>query len=79
MAQYDFIIRKEHKLLRNIFEKEKLEQSENLKTSLYYQTFMKFVKVYILQEVAMNKDDEFTEIFDDDLRDFCESYYVGLF
>ena len=39
---------------------------------------MKFVKVYISQKVAMNKDDEFTEIFDDDLRDFCESYYVGI-
>ena len=36
MIYYDFIIRKEHKRLGNIFEKEELEQWKNLQTWTAY-------------------------------------------
>ena len=64
----------------DIFEKEELEQLKNLQTlSAYYQAILKFVKVYILLENTINKDDKFVEITDDDLKNFCEYYCADCF
>ena len=55
------------------FEQEESQLSENLKTlSSYYDAFQKFVKIYFLFENVWNKDNGFSEISDEDLKNFVK-------
>ena len=72
MSYVDFIIFKEHKFFRNIFLSEELatiDSLEDLKT--YHQTFVKFSKIVIFLQNALNTHEEFGDCFDKDFFNFC--------
>ena len=61
---FEFIIRKQHTYLLNIFEQEELGHTENLKTlTSFYDYFQKFDKIYIMLENFWNKTNGFDEHF----------------
>ena len=72
MSYVNFIIFREHKLLRNIFWSKELVTTDSLKDlKTYHQTFVKFLKfAYILQN-ALNTHEEFSDCFDEDLLYLC--------
>ena len=76
MSYGDFYIRYEHKFLRNIYSKEQLETTPQIKTfQEYYKIFQKFVKVCVsLQSVLVshvNFDD--SDDNDHELKDFLQN------
>ena len=86
MSYTDFLIRKEHKFLRNIYTQGDLLKSENLKDlESYYFAFKKFLNIIIFMKDALKDSVDFNNIIDDDLKKFlmtfCSDYFddiVGL-
>ena len=66
----DFIVRKEYKVLRNIFSKAELEKSENLKLLFNsdYDAFLKFLKTSVLSDNSFTKSSDLDQILDEDLK-----------
>ena len=80
MSYGDFFIRYEHKFLRNIYSKEQLKSSPEIKTlQECYKTFKKFIKICLsLQSVLVshvNFDD--SDDHDHELQDFLRNDYAG--
>ena len=69
----DFCIRKQHMFSRNIFSKQGLDKSKNLKNlKKYYDVLNAFFKKIVVQlENSINKYSTFDEIIDSNLIDFC--------
>ena len=79
----DFLIRKEHKFLRNIYTQGDLLKSENLKDlESYYFAFKKFLNIIIFMEAALKDSMDFNNIIDDDLKKFlmkiCSDYFGNI-
>ena len=76
MSFVDFIIFKEHKFLRNIFSSEEHATTDGLKDlKTYHQTFVKFLKIIVLQ-IALNTLVEFSDCFNEDLPNFCRDNWA---
>ena len=80
MSYGDFFIRYEHKFLRNIYSKEQLKSSPEIKTlQECYKTFKKFIKICLsLQSVLVshvNFDD--SDDHDHELQDFLRNDCAG--
>ena len=72
MSYVDFMIFREHKFLRNIFSSEEIAMTDSLKDlKTCHQTFVKFLKVIIILQNALNTHEEFSDCFDEDLLNFC--------
>ena len=80
MSYTDFLIRKEHKFLRNIYSQEDLLKSENLKgLESYYFAFKRILNIMIFMEDTLKNSMDFNNIIDDDLNmflmKFCSDYF----
>lgn len=72
MSCFDFFVRKEHKFIRNVLDKDDTKKSHALKSlSAYYEIFTKFLKVFILLGDSIKRLTNFDEMLEEDLRDFC--------
>ena len=62
MSYTDFYTRYEHKFLRDIYSKETLETSKELKSlESYYEVFDRFLTIVILLESAISNRGTFSE------------------
>ena len=76
MSYTDFYIRYEHKFLRNIYSKEELETSKELKSlKCYYEVFDRFLIIVILLESAFTNRETFSETSKEKLSNFIEEHY----
>ena len=72
MSYVNFIIFKEHKFLRKISSNKELIATDSLKDlKTYHQTFVKFLKIIIVLQNALNVHEEFSDCFDEDLLNCC--------
>ena len=72
MPYVDFIIFKEHKFFGNIFLSKELTTTDSLKDlRTYHQLFVKFLKIMIILQNALNTHEEFRDCFDEDLLNVC--------
>ena len=74
MSYADFVIFKEHKLLRSIFSNYELLKSDglrNLKT--FHGKFVKFWRIVVFLKNGFKTNNEFGECFNDDSLDFCKN------
>ena len=78
MSYTDFYIRYEHKFLRNIYSKEELEMSKELKSlGSYYEVFDRFFTIVILLESAITNRGTFSETSKEKLSNFIEEHCTG--
>ena len=72
MSYGDFIIEKEHKFLRNIFSKEELISSDEIKNiESFHENFSKFLQIVVYLQQSINT---MKECFYDELIDFCNEF-----
>ena len=72
MSYSDFVIAKEHKLLRNIFSEDELSSSDGLKTiRSYHENFSRFLKIVVYLQQSLNSIQEFADGIYDHLIQFC--------
>ena len=58
--------------MRNIFSSEELIMTESLKDlKTFHQIIVKFLKIVITLQNALNAHEEFSDSFDKDLLNFC--------
>ena len=58
--------------MRNISSNKELIATDSLKDlKTYHQTFVKFLKIIIVLQNALNVHEEFSDCFDKDLLNFC--------
>ena len=75
MSYGDFIIKKEHKFLRNIFSEEELMSSLAIKNlQSFHENFSKFIQVVIYLQNSINSIKDFSECFYDKLLKFCNEF-----
>ena len=68
MPYGDFIIKKEHKFLRNIFSEEELMSSPAIKNlQSFNENFSKFLQVVVYLQNSINSIKDFSECFYDEL------------
>ena len=75
-----FFIRYEHKFLRNLYSKEQLESSPEIKTLKgYYKTFKKFIKICVSLQSVLVSHVNFNDSDDHDheLQDFLQNNCAG--
>ena len=78
MYYIDFYIRYEHKFLRNIYLKEELETSKELKNlESYNLVFDRFLTIVILLESAITNWGTFSETNKEKLSNFIEEHCAG--
>ena len=71
MSYLDFLIRKEHAFIRNIFDESDLKKSRNIDTLENYQTAMEsYIHLIKIGEQVIKVVDSHEMIFDDKLREF---------
>ena len=76
MSYSDFVIFKEHKLLRNIFSEEELSKRTALKKiHTYHKNFSRSSKVAIYLQNNLNTIQEFSDCLYDELIKFCNEFY----
>ena len=72
MSYVNFIIFREHKFLRNIFSSKEPVTTDSLKDlKTYHQAFVKFLKIVIIFQNALNIHEKFSNCFDEDFLNFC--------
>ena len=75
MSYGDFIIKKEHKFLRNIFSKEELMSSDAIKNlQSFHGNFSKFLQVVVYLQNSIKLIKDFSECFHDELIKFCNEF-----
>ena len=79
MSYLDFLIRKEHSFIRNIFSKEELKKSKNISTLESYQSAMElFIHLVKIAENEIKNVDSYDIIYDEKLENFwketCPAY-----
>ena len=75
MSYGDFIIKKEHKFLRNIFSKEELMSSDAIKNlQSFHENFSKFLQVVVYLQNSIKLIEDFSECFHDELIKFCNGF-----
>ena len=75
MSYSDFLIRKEHKFLRNIYSFEDLQKSKNLKDlENYHVAFQKSLGVVIFMKYGLKNSITYDDIYHDDLKEFCQKH-----
>ena len=73
----DFMIRYEHKFLRNIYTVEQLQQSEHIKTlKNYYYIFEKYIQICIGLLALLNSGNR-NHFLNDSTEDFAEEKFQG--
>ena len=79
MSYTDFYIRYEHKFLRNIYSKEELEMSKELKSlGSCYEVFDRFLTIVILLESVITNWGTFSETSKEKLSNFMKNIAQGL-
>ena len=75
MSYGDFVIKKEHKFLRNIFSEEELMLSPAIKNlQSFHENFSKFLQVAVYLQNSINSIKDFLECFYDELLEFCNEF-----
>ena len=75
MSYGDFIIKKEHKFLRNIFSKKELMSSAAIKNlQSFHENFSKFLQVVVYLQNSINSIKDFSECFYDEIVEFCNEF-----
>ena len=75
MTYFYFIVKKEHRFLRNIYNKEELKTSrniENIKNN--YESFRRFIAISILMNEFSKRDSNIEYIDHDCIENFIENY-----
>ena len=76
MTYGDFLIKKEHMFLRNIFSKEELEKSAPLcNLESFHKHFMQFLEIVIFLEHAINSSLQFADCTFPSLNEFIEAHF----
>ena len=83
MSYLDFLIRKEHAFIRNIFDKKELQKSRYLKSlEDYHKAMCLYIKLVKVAETEIKNVDCYDLIYDDDLQKFlqdeCPAYEYDL-
>ena len=75
MSYGDFIIKKEHKFLRNVFSEKELMSSAAIKNlQSFHENFSKFLQVAVYLQNSINSIKDFSECFYDELVEFCNEF-----
>ena len=75
MSYGDFIIKNEHKFLKNIFSKEELMLSDAIKNlQSFHENFSKFLQVVVYLQNSIKLIKDFSECFHDKLIKFCNEF-----
>ena len=75
MPYGDFIIKKVHKFLRNIFSEEELMSSPAIKNlQSFHENFSTFLQVVVYLQNSINSIKDFSECFYDELLEFCNEF-----
>ena len=75
MSYGDFIVKKEHKFLRNIFSEKELMSSAAIKNlQSFHENFSKFLQVVVYLQNSINSIKDFLECFYDELVEFCNDF-----
>ena len=75
MSYCDFIIKKEHKFLRNIFCEKELMSSAAIKNlQSFHKIFSKFLQVVVYLQNSVNSIKDFSECFYDEPVEFCNEF-----
>ena len=80
MSYGNFFIRYEHKFLGNIYSKEQIESSPQIKTlKEYYKIFQKFIKICVSFQSVLISHVNFDDSDDNDheLKDFLQNNCAG--
>ena len=78
MSYTDFYVRYEHEFLRNIYSKEELEMSKELKSlGSCYEVFDRFLTIVILLESVITNWGTFSETSKEKLSNFIEEHCTG--
>ena len=83
MSDLDFLIRKEHAFIRNIFDKEELQKSRYLKARKdYHEAMCLYINLVKVAETDIKNVESYDLIYDDDLQEFlkenCPAYEYDL-
>ena len=76
MAYYDFIVKKEHHFLQNIFTEDKLKKSYSicdLKTYEYFERFIYVINCLIIKKKKYSIETKLEDIEDEEVIDFMEN------
>ena len=75
MSYGNFILKKEHNFLRNIFSKEELMSSDAIKNlQSFHENFSKFLQVAVYLQNSINSIKDFSECFYEELLEFCNEF-----
>ena len=76
MSYGDFVIKKEHMFLRNIFSKEELSKSPSINTfESYHQQFVKFLQIAVFLEEAIKSSLHYLDCSYPDLIEFLMQHF----
>ena len=76
MSYGDFIIKKEHMFLRNIFSKEELVKSSSINTfESFHMHFIKFLEIVVFLEEEINSSRQFSDCSYPNLIRFIQKYF----
>ena len=76
MPYLDFLIRKEHSFIRNIFSQEELKKSKNISTLESYQSAIElFIHLVKIAENEINNVESYEMIYDEKLENFLKETY----
>ena len=71
MTFYDFVVKKEHLFLRNIYDEDDLKNSDAIKDiETYYKNFKRFIKCSLLLGKYYNRDSEVDNVDHDSIETF---------
>ena len=75
MSYLDFLIRKEHAFIRNIFDEKDLKKSKNISTLEKYQAAMElFIHLVRVAEQEIKTVESYDMIYDEKLEEFLKEY-----
>ena len=75
MSYIDFMIRKEHAFLRNIYSSDEIMESKNIATIENYQkAFEKYLKIIKNMEEEIRSVETYELVYSDELREFLEEH-----
>ena len=83
MSFLDFLIKKEHAFLRNIYDEEDLQKSKNISNKeIYYDAMLLFIHLRRVAETEIKSSSTFHGIYDEKLKEFlleyCSAYKYNL-
>ena len=80
MTYFDFVVRKEHSKIRNIFDEDELVNCKEIKTlQNYYDNFKLFLQIVLLLNNSYPSESDIEDISDNCIVDFVEENEIESF